>query len=104
MDSIFSNLNEEELIFKNQVFDYGIGAQPGQTISFGLEWGKISKEDRQRLMQERGGGGRRGMGGGRGGRGGGRGGQRGSIGGSYKEPPDEWEVWMKTQLASPPAG
>lgn len=92
---------------KGNVFDCAIGAQPGQTICLGLEWGGISKEDHQRLMQERSSGGRSGMGGGhggRGGKGGGRGhggGRGGSKGGSGMQPPEKEEIWVKTVLASP---
>lgn len=90
---------------KSDVFAYAIGAQPGQTICLGLEWGGISMSDRQRMRQEmgggmRGGGGGGGMGGGRRG-GGGRGGSRG---GSRIQPPEKQELWVKTLLASPPAG
>ena len=79
---------------------YAIGAQPGQTISLGLEWGGIEMRDRQQMMRERGGGM---MGGGPpGGRmGGGRGGSRG---GPPMQPLEKQEVWVKTLLASPPAG
>ncbi|MBL7073834.1 hypothetical protein ISS37_01160 [candidate division KSB1 bacterium] len=77
---------------KSDVFDYGIGAEPGQTISLGLEWGGIRMGDRQR------GGGRGGMGGGR--RGGS--GSGGSRGGSRMQPPKKQEIWVKTQLASAP--
>jgi len=81
---------------KGDVFGYALGAEPGQTIGIGLEWGGMS--DRQRMMQ--------GMGGGRGGRGGGGGmsGGRGSRpgGGFRPQAPEKEEIWVKTQLASSP--
>jgi hypothetical protein len=92
---------------KNDVFAYGIGVQPGQALSLGLEWGGMSKEDRQK-MRERMGGGRGGgppggMGGGQpGGMGGGR--EGGSRGGHGMQASEKQELWVKTQLASPPAG
>lgn len=91
---------------KNDVLDYAIEAQPGQTICLGLEWGGMSKEDRERM----GGGPPGGMGGGPpggmdggppGSMGGGRGG--GPRGGGRMQPPEEQELWVKTQLASSPA-
>ena len=68
---------------KSDVSHYGIGAQSGQAICLGLEWGGTREGDRQRMMHEGSGG----MGGGppggggmppggRGGMGGGRGGPR----------------------------
>lgn len=88
---------------KSDVSHYGIGAQPGQVISLGLEWGGMSESDRQRMMREGGGG----MGGeppGGGGMppGGGRphGGGRGGPGMQSSE---KQEIWVKTQLVSPPA-
>jgi len=90
---------------KSDVFDYGIGAKPGQIICLGLEWGGMSMGDRQRTRGER--GGDRG-GEGRGDRGGGRrGGDRGGMGrdrgGSREQAPKEQELWVKTQLALPSA-
>ncbi len=88
---------------KGDVFDYGIGAKPGQIICLGLEWGGMSKEDRQKMMQRMGGGPPGGMGGGPpGDRGGGRGGR--PDGGSRPQAPEKQELWVKTQLASSPAG
>ena len=92
---------------KGDVFDHGIGAQPGETVSLGLEWGGISKEDRQKMMQGmRPGGGAGppgGMGGGPpGGRGGGPGG--GPRGGPGMKAPEKQELWVKTQLALPAEG
>jgi len=72
---------------KNDVLGYAIGAEPGQIICLGLEWGGISKEDRQKMMDR--------MGDGRGA------GPRGRPG---MQPPEEEELWVKTQLASPPSG
>jgi hypothetical protein len=80
---------------KSDVFDYGIGAQPGQTICLGLEWGGMS--DRQRTMHEGGGMGRGPYGGGGGMRPG-----RGGMPRSGMQPPEKQELWVKTQLASPP--
>jgi len=81
---------------------YGIGAQPGQTISIGAVWGDLSSL-RSKGGREGGmGGGRGGMGGGppdRGGMGGGPGGK----GGDRMRPPEKQEVWVKTQLALYPA-
>jgi hypothetical protein len=83
---------------KSDVSHYGIGAQPGQAISLGLEWGGMSESNRERMREERGGG----MGGGgEGGRG--RGGMGGGRGGPGMQPPEKQEIWVKTQLASPPA-
>jgi hypothetical protein len=91
---------------KSDVFDYGIGAQPGQTICLGLEWGGMSKANRQKMMEGMGGGmgggPPGGMGGGPpGGMGGGRGG--GHRGGPGMQTPEEQELWVKTQLALPSA-
>lgn len=84
---------------KGDVFDYGIGAQPGQIICLGLEWGGMGKEDRQKMMKGMGGGPPGGMGGGPpGGMGG------GPRGGSGMQPPEEQELWVKTRLASPSEG
>ncbi|UCB53371.1 MAG: hypothetical protein JSV10_04650 [Candidatus Zixiibacteriota bacterium] len=85
---------------KGDVFDYGIGAEPRQTITLGLEWGGISNEDRQKMMRGmppgRGAGPPGGMGSGPGG---------GSRGGSPgMKPPKKQELWVKTQLASPDEG
>ena len=84
---------------KDNVFDCGIGAQPGQEICLGLEWGGMSKEDRQKMM--------RGMGPGRGdgppgGTGGGRGG--GPRSGPGMRAPEKQELWVKIQLALPDEG
>jgi len=87
---------------KGDVFGCGIGAEPGQVICLGLEWGGMGKENRQRMMDRMGSGPPGGMGGGRGG--GGRGGMGGGRGGPRMQPPEEQELWVKTQLASPPAG
>lgn len=91
---------------KGDVFDYGIGAEPGQIICLGLEWG-LSEEDRQRMMKEMGGGpprgGRGDMGGGLPGGGrGGMGGRGGPGGGSRPQMPGKQEVWVKTVLATSP--
>ena len=88
---------------KGDAFEYGIGAEPGQVICLGLEWGGMGKENRQRMMDRMGGGPPGGMGGGPpGGMGGGRGG--GPRGGGRTQPPEEQELWVKTQLASPSEG
>jgi len=88
---------------KGDVFDFGIGAQPGQIICLGLEWGGMSMGDRQRTRGERGGDrggeGRDDRGGGR--RGGDRGGMGRDRGGSREQAPKEQELWVKTQLALP---
>jgi hypothetical protein len=85
------------------VFDYGIGAEPGQVICLGLEWGGMGKENRQRMMDRMEGGPPGGMGGGPpGGMVGGRGG--GPPGGGRMQPLEEQELWVKTQLASPSGG
>jgi hypothetical protein len=90
---------------KSDVSRYGIGAQPGQTICLGLEWGGMSESNRERMREEsgggEGGGGRGGMGGGR--HGGGRGGMGGGRGGFGMQASEKQEMWVKTQLASPPA-
>jgi hypothetical protein len=88
---------------KSDVSHYGIGAQPGQTICLGLEWGGISDSDRQRRMHEGGG-----MGGGmppsgEGGMPPGGGPPGGGRGGPGMQTPEKQEIWVKTQLASPPA-
>jgi hypothetical protein len=92
---------------KGDVFDYGIGAEPGQLICLGLEWGGMGKEDRQKMMKGTGDGPPGGMGGGP--PGGMGGGPPGGMGGRPKGGPgmqqtEEQELWVKTQLASSPAG
>jgi hypothetical protein len=90
---------------KSDVFSYAIGAEPGQVICLGLEWGGINKEDRQK-MRERMGGGRGGMGGGPpGGMGGGPPGGMGGGpgGGSRPQAPEKQDLWVKTKLALPSA-
>ena len=88
---------------KGDVFDYGIGAEPGQEICLGLEWGGMSKEDRQKMRERMGGGRGGGMGDGPpGGMGGGRGG--GPRGGPGMKAPEKQELWVKTQLALPAEG
>ncbi len=84
---------------KGDVFDCGIGVEPEQVICLGLEWGGMSKADRER-MEKMGGGPPGGMGGGPPGGIGGRGGGRG---GSRPQAPEKQELWVKTLLASPPA-
>ncbi len=70
---------------------YGLGVQPGQTICLGAEWGDM----------------RVGCGGIRGKPPGGMGGRPGGIGGGRgggsRELPEKQEIWVKTQLALPPA-
>jgi hypothetical protein len=92
------------------VTHYGIGAQPGQTIALGLEWGGTSMGNRQHAMSERPegppGGGEGGWGGSppegrRGGRGGGWGGRSGE--GSRPQTTEKQELWIKTKLAISPA-
>ncbi len=82
---------------KGDISHYGIGTQPGQAISLGLEWGGMSDANRER-MKRMGSGPPGGMGGGRGG---GRSG--GPRGGSRPQPPEEQEIWVKTRLALPSA-
>ena len=78
---------------------YGLGAQPGQTICIGAEWGGVSGLRSERQQRGSMSGSRGGMGGGPpGGMGGGRGGK----GGGRIQPPEKQEVWVKTQLALPP--
>jgi hypothetical protein len=100
---------------KGDAFDYGIGAQPGQIICLGLEWGGMGNEDRQQMMKGMGDGPPGGMGGGPpggmgdgppGGMGGGPPGGMGgrSEGGPGMQQTEEQELWVKTQLASIPAG
>lgn len=91
---------------KSDVSHYGIGAQPGQAISLGLEWGGMSESDRKRMREEMGGGPPGGMGGGPPGGGGmppGGGPPGGGRGGPGMQPSEKQEIWVKTQLASPPA-
>ena len=87
---------------RGDVFDCGIGAQPGQTICLGFEWGGMDEKDRQSMMKRRGDGPPGGMSGGRGG--GGKGGMGGGRGGSRMQPPEKEELWVKTQLALPAEG
>ena len=91
---------------KSDVSHYGIGAQPGQAISLGLEWGGMSESDRKRVGEERGGGppggGRRPPGGG-GGTPPGGGPPGGGRGGPGMQAPEKQEIWVKTLLASSPA-
>ncbi len=88
---------------KGDVSHYGIGAEPGQVICLGLEWGGMDEEDRQKMMERMGGGPPGGMGGGPpGGMGGGRGG--GPRGGGRMQPVEEQELWVKTRLAEPSEG
>ena len=87
---------------KSDVFSYAVGAQPGQVISLGLEWGGMDEEVREK-MKERGGGP---PGGGMSGPppGGMGGGPPGGMGGGRNmQPPEEQELWVKTQLALPSA-
>jgi hypothetical protein len=92
---------------KSDVSYYGIGAQPGQAICLGLEWGGAGGRNPTTPRMGGGGEGRGegGMGGGRhGGMGGGpRGGMGGGRGGSGAQPPEKQEIWVRTSLASPPA-
>ena len=88
---------------KSDSSDYGIGAQPGQTISLGLEWGDIEMGDRQSMRQQGGGGMGVPPGGGPPGGGGRGGGPPGSRGGPGMQKPEKQEIWVKTLLASPPA-
>ena len=92
---------------KVDVFDFGFGAEPGQIICLGLEWGGMGEMDREK-MKEMGGGPPGGMSGGPpggmgggppGGMGGGRDGEPGDRPGMQKS--EEQELWVKTQLASP---
>jgi hypothetical protein len=87
---------------------YGLGVQPGQTISLGAEWGDMGMDRGGRGGGPPGGGG---MGGGPPGGGGGMGGGppggmgggRGGPGGGEKKLSEKQEIWVKTQLALPPA-
>jgi hypothetical protein len=86
---------------KGDVFDCAIGAEPGQTISLGFEWGGMSKEDRQKMMERMGGG----MGSPPpGSMSGGRGGMGGRPGGPRMRSAEKQELWVKTQLALPTEG
>jgi len=91
---------------KSDVSHYGVGAQLGQAISLGLEWGGMSEDDRKRMREEMGGGPPGGMGGGPPG-GGGMPPGGGPPGGGRSRPGvqalEKQEIWVKTQLASPPA-
>ncbi|MGB8658715.1 MAG: hypothetical protein WCE90_13175 [Candidatus Zixiibacteriota bacterium] len=101
----------------SDVSHYGIGAQPGQAICLGLEWGGAGSGGRQSATPKMGGGqeggGGEGTGGGPpggmgggppGGMGGGPpGGMGGGRGGSGTQPPEKQEIWVRTSLASPPA-
>jgi len=80
-------------LHKGDLFDWAIGAKPGQTICLGLEWGGMG--DRQRMRQGMGGGMRKPP------DGGGRGGRGGRPPGMQR--PEKQEIWLKTQLAIPPA-
>jgi hypothetical protein len=95
---------------KSDLSHYGIGAQPGQVVSLGLEWGGMSESNREHMREERGGG----MGGGPPGGGGmppgGEGGMpsgggrpRGGRGGPGMQTSEKQEIWVKTLLASLPA-
>jgi hypothetical protein len=88
---------------RSDVFRYAIGAQPGQVICLGLEWGGINKEDRQEMRDRMGGGmGGPPPGGMSGGPPGGMGGPPdGRGGGRGMQTPEEEELWVKTQLALP---
>lgn len=90
---------------KGDVFDCAIGAKPGQTICLGLEWGGMG--DRQRMRQGMGAGKGPSPGGGGsmppGGGGMGGGPPGGGRGGSRMQAPEKQELWVKTELALPPA-
>jgi hypothetical protein len=83
---------------KGDVFDYAIGAKPGEAICLGLEWGGMG--GRQRMRQGMGSEPPGGMGGGPPGMGGGRPGP--GRGGPRMQPPEKQELWVKTELASAP--
>jgi hypothetical protein len=87
-------------LHKGDVFDCGIGAEPGQAISLGVEWGGMSKEDREKMREGMGGGP---PGGGSGPPPGGMGGgpPGGKGGGRGMQPTEKQELWVKTQLALP---
>ncbi len=83
---------------------YGFGANPGETVCIGAEWGEgeFDMGERQRPGGMGGGipgGGGRGMPGGGGGRGGGG---FGRHGGTRPQFPEKQEIWIKTRLAIPP--
>jgi len=82
---------------KGDISNYGIGTQPGQAISLGLEWGGTSRDDRQHVRKKMGG---RPPGGGKGVMGGW--GEHGGRPGS--QPPGKQEFWVKTNLATSPTG
>ena len=94
---------------KSNPSDYAIGAQPGQTISLGIEWGELKMGDRESMMKQMGGGGMMPPGGGMGGGppGGGMGGGPpggGSMPGGGPpgmQKPEKQEFWLKTNLALP---
>lgn len=77
---------------KSDVFSYAIGAQPGQVICLGLEWGGMGEAVREQMKEMSGGPPGGGMGGPP------PGGMRGVRG---MQPPEEQELWVKTQLALP---
>ena len=74
---------------KSNPSDYAIGAQPGQTISLGIEWGELKMGDRESMMKQMGGGGMMPPGGGMGG------------GPPGMQKPEKQEFWLKTNLALP---
>ncbi len=97
---------------KSDVSRYGIGVQPGQIVSLGLEWGGMTIPDRK----SRGGNPPGGMGGPPGGGSGGSppggmgGGPPGGMGGGRDNGPgsgldnkasEKQELWLKTKLALP---
>ncbi len=92
---------------RSETFDYAINAQPGQKICLGLEWGELNLGDRGNMKKQMGGGGMMPPGGGMGGgpAGGGMGGgpPGGGKGGPVMKKPEKQELWIETQLASPPA-
>jgi len=85
---------------KSDVSHFGIGAQPGQAICLGLEWGGKNESDRRRMREEGSSGmdmppeGRGGMPPG--------GGPPGDRGGPNMQTPEKQEIWVKISLASPP--
>lgn len=100
---------------KDSETQYAIGAQPGQKIYIGLEFGGMDEEElqqlRQQMSEDRGHGGGMGRGGGMkgGGRRGGmgRGGGMGRSGGGdretrLREMMEGEKIWVKTYLALPP--
>jgi hypothetical protein len=95
-------------LLKSDSTEFGIGAQPGQPVCLGIEWGGVKMGDGQHKRPEwggPGGGGGVGMGGGppseggRGGRGSGRGDRPG--GDSNSKSTEKQELWIKTKLALP---